>query len=329
MPRIPIVALTETLTGILTRIGFSPDCAAACARLFAETSRDGVDSHGVERFPRFLATIRNSSVDIHALPACIAQAGSIERWDGRRGVGNLNAQTAMARAIALSRTHGIGCVALANTNHWMRGGSYGCQAAEAGVLGICWTNTLANLPPWGAAVPAVGNNPLVFAVPRPDGPIVLDMALSQFSYGALASYRQRNQLLPVDGGFDTEGRLTRDPSAIEASQRPLPIGFWKGSGLAFMLDLFAALLSGGLATCQIPTDPLLETGLSQVFIAIDLAQLQPAEPSAITIHQIVESLLASGDAVRYPGQRMLQLRAENLVQGIPVRDELWAELQTL
>ena len=329
MPRIPIVALTETLTGILTRIGFSPDRAAACARLFAETSRDGVDSHGVERFPRFLATIRNGSVDIHALPACIAQAGSIERWDGRRGVGNLNAQTAMARAIALSRTHGIGCVALANTNHWMRGGSYGCQAAEAGVLGICWTNTLANLPPWGAAVPAVGNNPLVFAVPRPDGPIVLDMALSQFSYGALASYRQRNQLLPVDGGFDTEGRLTRDPSAIEASQRPLPIGFWKGSGLAFMLDLFAALLSGGLATCQIPTDPLLETGLSQVFIAIDLAQLQPAEPSAITIHRIVESLLASGDAVRYPGQRMLQLRAENLVQGIPVRDELWAELQSL
>ena len=76
----------------------------------------------------------------------------------------------MARAIALARAHGIGCVALANTNHWMRGGSYGWQAADAGVIGICWTNTLANLPPWGAADPRIGNNPLVIAVPRAAGP---------------------------------------------------------------------------------------------------------------------------------------------------------------
>ena len=137
----------------------------------------------------------------------------------------------------------------------MRGGTYGWQAADAGVIGICWTNTLANLPPWGASVPALGNNPLIIAVPRPAGHVVLDMAMSQFSYGALATYRRSGQLLPVDGGFDAEGHLTRDPAAIEASQRPLPIGYWKGSGLAMMLDMIAALLSGGLATHQIPTIP--------------------------------------------------------------------------
>ena len=173
------------------------------------------------------------------------------------------------RAIALSREHGIGCVAMANTNHWMRGGTYGWQAADAGVIGMCWTNTMPNVPPWGGVEPAIGNNPLVIAVPRAKGHVVLDMAMSQFSYGALESYRKRGELLPVEGGFDAEGKLTRDPGAIEQSQRLLPVGFWKGSGLAVMLDMMAAMTSLGNATHAIANDPLRETGLSQMFVAID------------------------------------------------------------
>ena len=78
-------------------------------------------------------------------------------------------------------------------NHWMRGGSYGWQAADAGVIGICWTNTLPNVPPWGASEPRIGNNPLIIAIPRPPAHVVLDMAMSQFSVGALASYRTRGE----------------------------------------------------------------------------------------------------------------------------------------
>jgi 3-dehydro-L-gulonate 2-dehydrogenase len=155
------------------------------------------------------------------------------------------------------------------------------------------------------------------------------MAMSQFSYGALATYQQKGQTLPVDGGFDAEGHLTRDPAAIEASQRPLPIGYWKGSGLAMMLDMIAALLSGGLATHQIPIDPLKETGLSQVFLALNVAKLQPVAESARTADAIVDSLLASGASVRYPGQQVLKTRAENLALGLPVREELWTELRRL
>ena len=195
MLRIPFPEVAATLAGILVRIGFEPNRAEHCARLFAETTRDGVYSHGIERFPRFLDTIRIGSVDIHATPERVQQFSALERWDGRRGPGNLNAWTAMARAIEISGDHGIGCVALANTNHWMRGGSYGWQAADAGVIGLCWTNTLANLPPWGSSVAALGNNPLIIAVPRPAGHVVLDMAMSQFSYGALATYQQKGCLL--------------------------------------------------------------------------------------------------------------------------------------
>jgi 3-dehydro-L-gulonate 2-dehydrogenase len=329
MLRISFDELASTLAGILTRLSFTPERAALSARLFAETTRDGVYSHGVERFPRFLAMIRNGTVDIHATPVLTQAAGAIERWNGQRGPGNLNAWASMARAIELSREHGMGCVALANTNHWMRGGTYGWQAAEAGCIGLCWTNTLANLPPWGAAKPALGNNPLILAVPRPDGPVILDMAMSQFSYGALASYRQKGKLLPVDGGFNAEGNLTRDPGAIETSQRPLPIGYWKGSGLAMLLDMIAALLSGGLATHQIPTDPLKETGLSQIFLALNLATLSSTEQSAQIADAIVESVVNSGGNVRYPGQQVLTIRADNLAHGIPVREELWQELLRL
>ena len=216
MLRVSYEELFEALLRVLLRLGFASERARLCARLFADTTCDGVYSHGVNRFPRFLTMIQSGLIDINAEPELLHDAGSIERWDGKIGPGNLNAYHSMERAIALSRKHVIGCVALANTNHWMRGGSYGWQAADAGVMGICWTNTLPNLPPWGATDPRLGNNPLVIAVPRPAGNIVLDMAMSQFSYGTLASYRARGELLPVEGGFDSEGRLTRDPAAIEA-----------------------------------------------------------------------------------------------------------------
>ena len=83
--------LFETLLSILSKIGFEKDRAVLCARLFTETTCDGVYSHGLNRFPRFLRMIENGSIDISAEPELVAVAGSLERWNGRRGAGNLNA----------------------------------------------------------------------------------------------------------------------------------------------------------------------------------------------------------------------------------------------
>lgn len=209
--RVTYQELFDALLRALIRLGFEPDRAELCARLFADTDRDGVRTHGVNRFPRFVRMIRSGVVDVRARPLRVVSRGAFERWDGRGGPGNLNAHDSMARALELSREHGLGCVALGNTNHWMRGGSYGWQAAEAGAVGVCWTNTMPNMPPWGASEPRIGNNPLVIAVPRAGGHVVLDMAMSQFSYGALSSYRERGEQLPFAGGFDSDGHLTRDP----------------------------------------------------------------------------------------------------------------------
>jgi 3-dehydro-L-gulonate 2-dehydrogenase len=329
--RVPYAELHGVLARVLAGVGFTPERADLGARLFADASRDGVASHGLNRFPRYLEMIRLGVVDVAATPARVAAAGAVERWDGRCGPGNLNAHAAMARAIALSRAHGIGCVALANTNHWMRGGNYGWQAADAGVIGLCWTNTLANLPPWGATAARIGNNPLVIAVPRASGHVVLDMAMSQFSFGALESYRRRGEPLPVAGGYDAAGRLTTDAGAIEQSMRPLPIGFWKGSGLAIVLDLVAAVLSGGRATHEIPLEPLRETYLSQVFLAMDPAALGADDVSAI-VDRVVDDLHgapADGAAPAYPGERTLETRRRSLEAGVEVDPVIWEDVRRL
>jgi 3-dehydro-L-gulonate 2-dehydrogenase len=333
MLRVPYQELFDTLQRVLEETGFERERAALSARLFAEATCDGVYSHGLNRFPQYVEMIRNGSIDVHAEAELVVSFGSLERWDGRHGPGNLNAYRGMERAISLARQSGIGCVALANTNHWMRGGSYGWQAVEAGMIGICWTNTLPNLPPWGATTPRIGNNPLVVAVPRSGGHVVLDMAMSQFSYGMLASYRRRGEPLPVGGGFDADGRLTRDAAAIEASKRALPIGYWKGSGLSLVLDMMAAMLSGGQATHQLSSDTLRESGVSQVFVAINLPSIDESGFANRISQDIVESLQSTSDSagghVRYPGEKTLNTRTENLERGIPVEPSIWAQVRAM
>jgi 3-dehydro-L-gulonate 2-dehydrogenase len=333
MLRVPYDDLYAALDRAMRRLGLADDRAAHCARLFAETTRDGVYTHGLNRFPRFRESIANGSIDVNAEASKTAGVGALERWDGNRGVGNLNAVVCMERAIALAKEHGIGGVALANTNHWMRGGSYGWQAAEQGLFAICWTNTLANMPAWGATTPTLGNNPLVIAIPRAGGHVVLDMAMSQFSYGAIEGYRKRGQSLPVDGGFDTAGNLTKDAAAIEASQRSLPVGYWKGSGLALVMDMLAAMLSGGHATHQIPRDPFRETGLSQIFLAIDPSSVSNPEELQRIADGVLDWLheakpVDTAKPVRYPGEQTLQLREENLRLGVPVDPEIWREISS-
>lgn len=104
--------------------------------------------------------------------------------------------------------------------------------ADEGFLFIGWTNTLPNMPPWGGKTAALGNNPLVIAIPRKGEHLVLDMAMSQYSYGKLEWHQKCGSDLPEFGGYDPENKLTKDPSLILKTNRILPAGLWKGSGLS-------------------------------------------------------------------------------------------------
>ena len=332
MQRVPFQQIYDEFYRVLVKNGFVSQNADLCARIFAESTRDGVHSHSLNRFPSFVQSINSDFVDIGATPERVGTFGVLEQWDGRMGIGLLNASFCMDRALALARKNGLGCVALKNTNHWMRAGSYGLQAADAGCIGICWTNTTRLMPPWRSAERRLGNNPLVVAVPRAQGHILLDMALSQFANGKLQIYRDRGEELPVEGGYDREGQPTTDARAILDSQRPLPIGYWKGSGLALVLDLLATIISGGDSTAVIRQREG-ESNVSQVFIAIDAQSLAGEQILEETVEQILSDYCdvpaLEGAEIRYPGQGMLATRRDNLANGISVDEELWREIQQM
>lgn len=330
--RIPAQKMKEIFLFILLKHQFEKGKAEACSEIFTANSVDGVYTHGVNRFFLFMKLVKEGFIFPNYNPELIHATNAFEQWDGRLAPGVLNALSATDRAMHLAKSKGIGCVALANTNHWMRGGYYGWRAAKNNFVFIGWTNTIANMPAWGAVDAKLGNNPLVIAVPFNKEAIVMDMAMSQFSYGGLELAKLKNEQLSVYGGFNKNGLITKDPAEILESKRVIPVGYWKGAGLSLLLDILSTVLSGGLSVKQI-TDNKQEHGLSQVFIAIDLTQLKNYSGIEACINNIIsdykQSAADDDRKIVYPGERVLKDRERNLKEGIPVMKKVWDEIETL
>ena len=331
--RIPFDELKSEFFRILLSIGFSEPRAEKCAEIFTMNSLDGVNSHGINRFPRFVKNTLEGFVKPEAVPSLEHKFGSIEQWNGNLGPGPLNATFATDRAMEIATENGIGLVTLANTNHWMRGGTYGWQAAKKESVLICWTNTCPNMPAWGATDPRVGNNPFVIAVPFNGEAIVLDFAMSQYSYGKMEVLQKEGKMLPYPGGFNKDGEITSDPGEILESWRVMPVGYWKGAGFSLLLDIVATILSGGQSTHQIHSCTS-EYSVSQVFIAINLKALHNFPSIYKSIEQIIDDLHKSNPEnpdtiIRYPGENVLQTRKSNMEKGIPVSKDTWEKLKRL
>src|SRR5690606_7386838 len=176
--RIPSTLMESEFNKILKKYGFTDAKAAALAEIYTTNSIEGVYTHGVNRFAKFIKYVVDGHIKADADPECIHRAGALEQWNGNLGPGPLNARACTDRSLELADQHGIGCVAIGNTNHWMRGGTYGWQAAKRGFAFIGWTNTIKNMPAWGGMDAKLGNNPLVIAIPYQGEAIVLDMAMS-------------------------------------------------------------------------------------------------------------------------------------------------------
>ena len=333
MKRVPYEVMVNEFERVLTKYGFEPKDAKASAELFAQNSMAGVYSHGLNRFPRVVEYLKKGEIDPKVKAEKIMGFGAFERWDGHRGFGPLNAKLAMDRAVELAKEFGMGIVALGNNNHWMRGGSYGWQAAEKGYIGICWTNSIAVMPPWGAKECRIGTNPLIVAIPST--PITMvDMSMSMFSYGMLEVNRLAGRQLPVDDGFDDEGNLTKEPGVIEKNRRILPMGYWKGSGMSIVLDMIATLLSDGASVAEVTEDNSDEYGISQIFIAIEVDKLIDGPTRDAKLQRIMDYVTSAeradeNQAIRLPGHEFTTLLAENRRNGITVDDSVWAKIQAL
>ena len=330
--RVPFDTVKTTVKQALLNVGLSEEKAEVCATIHAQSSADGVESHGLNRVPRFVEYVQKGWVNPQANPVLVGAKGAVENYDGNLGVGITNAIFCADRAVELAKVHGIGCVALKNTTHWMRGGTYAWRMAEAGFMGMSWINTESCMPLWGSDKPGVGNNPFCIAIPRENGPIVLDMAMSQYAYGKLGVYRLAGKELPFPGGFDKDGNLTSDPGAIEDSKRILPTGYWKGSGMAIALDMAAALMANGRSGADLDAEGRGScTGCCQIFIAYDpylfgeKADIQSMLDNRVAVADASHPE-HEGQQVTCPGERTTATRAKSMQEGVNVDECVWQQV---
>lgn len=319
--------MESTLFKIFIKHHFTDKKAKLLSEVFTENSLSGVTSHGINRVPLFIDYLNKKLINKDSEAEKKETLGSLERWEGNNGPGIINAVKCTNRAIELAKEYGIGLVALKNTNHWMRGGYYGWQAANQGCISILFTNTKPNMPAWGGKELNLGNNPFIISIPRKEGHVVLDMAISQFSFGKINDYKLKGKELPFEGGWNKEDKLTKNPEHILESERSLPIGYWKGSALAMVLDMLATILSAGKSTYKLGLDEF-ETGVSQIFICLNQNSFHDSDLQEKLLKEIIDFTHKTtsnkpGEKTYYPGERSLKTRIKNLIEGIPVNTTIW------
>ena len=302
------------------------------AEIFAGNSLDGVYSHGMNRYPRYLSDMESGLCDAKVTQAeRVSGLGGLEVWDAHFGVGPLIAQQMAEHAIELARTHGIACVALRNNSHWLRAGRYGLMMADAGMMGLCMTNTCMNLVAYGAKEPSTGNNPITIAIPRRAGSLVMDMAVSQYAFGKLEIMAQEGGMLDTPCGYDTDGNLTNDPQKIVESGLMTPMALWKGSALSIMIDLMVSMLSLGRTSLEIGTPADGEKGMSQMFVCMNPAAVVDMDKAEAQMEKTIAFLnsLEPKDGVHgvhAPGENLEKTRARNRERGIPVTEDTWQKI---
>ena len=325
--------MQKVLYALFLKYGFKEAKALSLANVHTESTLAGVNSHGVNRVPLFIDYIEKGLIAVEAEAEKVEAFGSLERWDGNLGPGIINALKCTDRAVALAKEHGMGLVALRNTNHWMRGGTYGWRSARNGCISILFTNTQPNMPAWGGKDSRIGNNPFVVSIPRKEGHVVLDMALSQFSFGKINDYKLKGEKLPFPGGWDDTDELSNDPERILTKERGLPIGYWKGSALSMVLDMLATVLSAGNSTYKIGLKKY-ETGISQVFLCIYPALFHDSEVQQKLLNEIIQYThdvepMKAGDTTYYPGERAMDNSIRNTKNGMQVSEPIWQRILEL
>ena len=331
--RISEQELFYTYHEILKKHGVEEEEAKTIAQVFTDNTKAGVITHSISRFPLMIKYLDDGVIKPEAKPKLVSSFMAIEKWDADFGFGIISAMFCMNRAIDLAQKFGLGATVSVHSNHWMRPGYYGFMAAEKGFIGICWTTTKKNMVPWGGTEPQIGNNPIVMAVPRENGHMVLDTSMAQYSWGKINDYAANNKVLPTIGGYDLDGYPTDDPNKIKASGKAIPAGFWKGSSMSIVLEAIAAALGQNATVAQQTGNETAETDMTQIFIAINPRCINENynDNYLDAIANDLNSCIPKEENgfVRYPGQgaEILTRQSENL--GILVPKRAWEVLENM
>ena len=299
------------------------------------TSLRGVDSHGVARVPVYAERLRSGVLNTRPRPSVARRDGAIAVVDGDSGPGQVAAVFATDLSIELAREHGAGVVGVRRSGHYGAAAFYAMRAAEAGLIGISMTNTEPLVIPFGGIDPALGTNPIAFAAPAADGYIFnLDMATSQVAINRINNARDEGRPIPEDWGVDEHGEPTTDPAAVKSA---VPLGGYKGYGLALMVEVLCGVLSGagvrhGVGDLYSGGEERQNSG--HFHMAIDPERTVGRDAFAGVLSGLLGELRAirparGFDEVLVAGDPQDRARAERERSGVPIEPALWASLQAL
>jgi delta1-piperideine-2-carboxylate reductase len=244
--RLDAATLHDLVARALAQAGMSAENAAIVAGVVVAAERDGTVSHGLFRMPGYLATLRSGWVDGHAVPTVTQVAPTLLLADGRNGFAQVALAAARDRLADMARTQGMAALCTGNAHHFAALWPDIEPFAEAGFISLTVINTRSHIVVFGGRRKVLGTNPMAFAFPRGDGPpVVWDQAASVRSQGEVLRARRAGRTVPPGVGVDTAGQPTQDPAAILDGGALLPFGGHKGAGIALMIEVLAAALTGG------------------------------------------------------------------------------------
>ncbi|KAK4237323.1 Malate/L-lactate dehydrogenase [Achaetomium macrosporum] len=233
------------IVAVLEASGVSSKNAEIVARGLVQADLRGVESHGINRIPSYLARIRNGVLDPKAEPTLTQVTPVVAQVDGNNGFGFPAAHLAMETAISMAQSFGIGMVSVKHSNHFGMSAWIVRQAVDAGMMSLVFTNSSPALPVWGGKSQLIGVSPIACGAPGGENsiPFILDMAPSVAARGKIYKALRRGEKIPEGWALDEDGKPTDDPEkALKGVM--LPMGGPKGSALAIMMDVFSGVLSG-------------------------------------------------------------------------------------
>jgi L-2-hydroxycarboxylate dehydrogenase (NAD+) len=337
--RVPASAIASFIQDALVKMGLPEGDAAKVAELMTEADLTGADAHGVFRLPQYVRRLRAGGVNPRPNIKVSKTAPATALVDGDNGMGHLVMAQAAATAVELARACGVAWVGARRSNHAGAAGVYAAMPLAHDMVGIYSVVASANhMAPWGGAETLLGTNPLAIAIPAGDeAPVVLDIATTVASYGTVKNYRLQGKQMPEGWMVSSrDGGPITDPER-SAEGLLLPIGGYKGSGLALALGLLAGTLNGaafGRDVVDFNADEKSFGDTRHFIIALDIARFTPLASFAAEVDRHLRDLRGSAklpgfDAIRLPGEERRRRRADRLANGVPMAGELIVQLDRL
>jgi LDH2 family malate/lactate/ureidoglycolate dehydrogenase len=330
-------ALENFLAALFQAAGLQVDDARYHAQALVQSNLWGIDSHGVLRAPIYLKRLHSRAVNPRPQVRVLRGSRGLEVLDGDDGPGFIVGREAMRRAVALAKQYNIGMVGVVRSNHFGAAALYARLAVERGMVGIAMTSVGPNIVAPGGSKPIIGNNPIAIAIPTYlDFPFCLDMSLSAVAGGKLLLASKKGEKIPLDWATDREGRPTDDPDKAFAGFL-LPMGGFKGLGLAYVVEILCGVITGGafgeeiLSMYKRPDEPS-QTGHTMIAVNLDaiVSREEMAQRMAAYYRRVKSSPVWDPDGEMFlPGELEYRMSEQRRQNGIPLPANLHQELLVL